>query len=66
MRTTDTAPARAYRIEKHKHGRFFNVLDPDGQLVCVAVYRKGAAEVIRRLEDKSDENGSGYTEEERS
>ena len=32
-----------------KYGRFFGVYDPEGKLVCVTVYRKGAIEVIRRL-----------------
>jgi hypothetical protein len=26
------------------------VLDPGGELVCLTVYKKGAQEVIRRLE----------------
>ncbi len=59
MSTTKSTSALGYEITKHKDGRFFNVLDPNGELVCVAVYRKGAAEVIRRLEHreqrKSDE-----------
>ena len=29
--------------------RNWKVVDGNGELVCVAVYRKGAAEVIRRL-----------------
>jgi len=32
-----------------KSGRHWRVLDPHGQLVCLAVYRKGAEEVVRRL-----------------
>jgi len=52
MRAAKTTSKFGYQIEKHKHGRFFNVLAPDGALICVAVYRKGAAEVIRRLEEK--------------
>lgn len=32
-----------------KHGRFWAVYDGAGLLVCVAVYRKGADEIIRRL-----------------
>jgi hypothetical protein len=31
------------------YGRFWAVYDADGALVCVAVYRKGAVEVARRL-----------------
>jgi hypothetical protein len=44
-----------------KHGRrFWRVYDDDGSLVCVACYRKGAQEVVRRLnvarndEDETD------------
>ena len=36
-----------YRYEKY--GRFWAVYDGTGQMVCVAVYRKGAQEVVRRL-----------------
>jgi hypothetical protein len=32
-----------------KHGRGFTVYDPDGILVCVVLYLKGAREVVRRL-----------------
>lgn len=59
MRTTNTASAYGYRITKHKDGRFFNVLDPRGELVCVAVYRKGAEEVIRRLEQEQRRQDDG-------
>jgi hypothetical protein len=33
-----------------KYGRFWAVWDRDGGLVCVTVYRKGAQEVLRRLQ----------------
>jgi hypothetical protein len=36
------------RIEKR--GRYFAVMDGDS-LVCICLYRKGAAEVIKRLTD---------------
>ncbi len=36
-------------MEIVRRGRFWAVHDPHGQLVCVTVYKKGAAEVIRRL-----------------
>src|SRR6185312_1875849 len=42
--------------ERHaivKRGRFWNVIDPFGALVCVTVYKSGAREVIRRLESKA-------------
>ena len=32
-----------------KHGRAFAVYDPTGNLVCVALYLKGAHEVVRRF-----------------
>jgi hypothetical protein len=32
-----------------KYGRFFAVYDEKAALVCVCVYKKGAAEVVRRL-----------------
>jgi hypothetical protein len=35
-----------------KYGRFWAVYDADGTLVCLCVYRKGAEEVVRRLQDK--------------
>ena len=33
-----------------KRGRFWNVIDPRGALVCVTVYKRGALEVSRRLD----------------
>jgi len=38
-----------YRIVKQQQSRYFAVRDPAGELVCITVYRKGAAEVVRRL-----------------
>ena len=32
-----------------RRGRFWAVHDQKGQLVCLAVYKKGAREVVRRL-----------------
>ena len=32
-----------------RHGRNFALLDADGTLIVIAVYRKGAEEVRRRL-----------------
>jgi hypothetical protein len=34
-----------------KYGRHWAVVDTDGALICVCVYRKGALEVVRRLQD---------------
>jgi hypothetical protein len=49
----DPAPAAAakpaYTIIKQKHSRWWEVRDPDDELVCLTVYRKGAREVVRRL-----------------
>ncbi len=36
-------------MEITRRGRFWAVHDGAGQLVCLAVYRKGAREVVRRL-----------------
>jgi hypothetical protein len=37
----------AYSVARH--GRFWEVVDPDGTLVCLTAYKKGAVEVVRRL-----------------
>lgn len=37
-----------YRIAKYG-SRYWAVLAPAGELVCVTLYRKGAEEVCRRL-----------------
>ena len=36
-----------------KYGRYWAVYDPDGTLVVVAVYKKGAEEVLKRLTAQS-------------
>jgi hypothetical protein len=33
-----------------KYGRYWKVVDADGALVCITVYKRGAMEVIRRLQ----------------
>jgi hypothetical protein len=33
-----------------KYGRFWAVYASDGTLICVCVYKKGALEVLRRLQ----------------
>ena len=35
-----------------KYGRYWAVYDRAGVLVCVTVYKRGALEVVRRLEDR--------------
>jgi len=37
------------RIARYGKTRYWAVRDTDGALICLCVYRKGAAEVIRRL-----------------
>ena len=33
-----------------RYGRFWALYDADGTLICVTVYKKGALEVVRRLQ----------------
>jgi hypothetical protein len=40
---------RSGEVRIERYGRYWAVIDRDGSLVCLTVYRKGAAEVIRRL-----------------
>ncbi|HEU0012717.1 MAG TPA: hypothetical protein VFQ45_03500 [Longimicrobium sp.] len=47
--TPEAAEEPSYTIIKQKHSRWWEVRDPDGELVCLTVYRKGAREVVRRL-----------------
>ena len=35
-----------------KYGKFWAVYDADGSLICLCVYKKGALEVIRRLQQQ--------------
>ncbi len=44
------------KIERYKGGRFWAVYDADGQLICVTVYRKGALEVVRRLQQQNTQD----------
>jgi hypothetical protein len=37
-------------IEKYGKTRYWAVIDAAGTLVCLCVYRRGAAEVVRRLQ----------------
>jgi len=46
-------------FEVRRSGRYWEVRDAAGQLVCLTVYRRGAAEVIRRLKrDQAPAEGS--------
>jgi hypothetical protein len=50
MADTQTNPAPAtFCIVKQRHSRYWEVRDPQDELVCITVYKKGAAEVVRRL-----------------
>ena len=42
-----TEPPSTYRIRRRN--RYWEVIDSAGELVCLAVYKRGATEVIRRL-----------------
>jgi hypothetical protein len=37
-----------------RYGRFWAVYDGENALVCICVYRKGAEEVLRRLQSRED------------
>jgi hypothetical protein len=37
-------------IERYGNTRYWAVRDRDGALICLCVYRKGAQEVLRRLQ----------------
>ena len=39
-----------------KYGRYFAVFDAQDALVCLCVYRKGAREVVSRLEKSNHES----------
>ena len=38
------------RIERYRNTRYWAVREADGTLICLCVYRKGALEVLRRLQ----------------
>lgn len=44
------APQPGYTIQRKERSRFWEVLDPAGELVCLTVYKRGAVEVVSRLE----------------
>lgn len=48
MRSGIMAGGGSVNITRYK-GRFWALIDSDGTLICVTVYRKGAEEVKRRL-----------------
>jgi hypothetical protein len=38
------------RIALYGNTRYWAVLDTDGSLICLCVYKRGALEVLRRLQ----------------
>lgn len=38
-----------FLVERYRRTRYWQVLDPSGELVCLTVYKRGALEVVRRL-----------------
>ena len=38
------------RIARYGNTRYWAVYASDGALICITMYRKGAAEVVRRLQ----------------
>ena len=41
-------------MEIRKYGRYWKVVDANGALVCITVYKRGALEVVRRLQALDD------------
>lgn len=54
-------------MKMEKRGRYWAVYADGGELICLAVYKKGAQEVLRRLEKKQNrsapDRNSGVTKE---
>ncbi len=42
------------RIARYRNTRYWAVIDTEDTLVCLCVYRKGALEVVRRLEARDN------------
>jgi hypothetical protein len=43
------------RIERYDNTRYWAVREGDGTLVCLCVYKRGAMEVLRRLQARKKE-----------
>ncbi len=43
----------AMRIARYRNTRYWAVIDTEDTLVCLCVYRKGAVEVVRRLQART-------------
>lgn len=48
-RLNNMAVPNGHTYTLDRHGRHWEVRDATGTLVCLTVYKRGAAEVIRRL-----------------
>ena len=48
-------PPGVYWLDRYK-SRYWAVFSPEGRLVCVTLYKKGAEEVIRLLGSLDDSN----------
>jgi hypothetical protein len=48
-RASDAPKSAGFRILKQRHSRYWEVRAPADELVCITVYKKGAAEVARQL-----------------
>ncbi len=48
--TTAAEEPPRYTIQKSTKSRFWEVIDSAGELVCLTAYRRGAKEVVRRLQ----------------
>jgi hypothetical protein len=43
------------RIERYGNTRYWAVRESDGSLICLCVYKRGALEVLRRLQAREKE-----------
>ena len=43
------------RVERYGNTRYWGVRESDGTLVCLCVYKRGAMEVLRRLQARKRE-----------
>jgi hypothetical protein len=49
-----------YTIQLYpNYERYWALHDPEGELVCLAVYKRGAEEVVRRLQAANNGTGVG-------
>jgi hypothetical protein len=51
-RTSEPTESSTFTIKRRN--RFWEVVDAAGDLVCLTVYKRGAVEVVRRLEGTPD------------